>query len=1843
MVNLSTTKKRSSVTTLLTSSSSKLDGKRYFSYNLGSQSSPISQYSLESDANIATGFSNSSSSKRNLEHNLMESNCASNSNLASSAYVAGPQSAPPSLSKPFYSTSTTKTTAASSKTAILGGGPGKDTEPERVSDKTTIIHEIETNQRLPPPPPSLPSSPSLSSSSQVINVREITKGDRKEGGKEYNIVKSAATTTTTSKSSRQNSIEENSPEPIVEIKPSSSSADTSEPASSDCESSSSTRLVRRRTVRRYQQRATEEKEEEEEQEEKEGKSSNKRSTAQLTISISPGKKEIDTNDREEGFKSHFRTRQIGAYLGAKQHQQQVSTSSSSSKIAKCSITTNRKSTTISESLSSSTQKAASELKNATTEVKSAISSKQTMNSEHSTAANVEGLYSRTSAAVAATGVQPTFELDRLNQKNVLSESSRSIKVREQEESSVKHQRQSFSTRSILGGSGTTTISREAASSSCSRASEAAAKLVSASSSRLLSSHQNGSAKTSSSSSSSSSSTMSDLSNRQFKTSASLIVSGNQQESIASSSSLASANHSLARTTFHDESEEFSLASESLFSSPQVRSLAKETWRDFAELENHVLSSTVSFPTTKGLSTLSTRLFGRRLLSPISDGPQYPAISNSSSGQNLFEDPSLSRNNNNNNSNNQDNSTDVSSKIEQNSDFSNNRINGNYDRATEFGYTTDMARSNTTERSPSGDKIKELLNKAELHAKAASRPTTLVHHRYALKKDDNEDSSSHLSLSNSGKNNSDNNLIAREISGVKSEGEKELHKKQCKTGMSVSIGKIDQRMSDVCKELNECHDTKKAIDLLKMMIQMIEKAWSVPICGDDLGFRLCNSLREAGGLDIVLGFVQESENQGLLCQQNNLELAAEVEAAVAAVASTPPSNYFRFNKQRENQKSHLDLTSSVQAKNNNSPNQLKLNLSKITQSVEQSQNNMPSSGDETATKQTGGGGVKQDSDSDILTSDLGLDSASVESLSYVSANTSTDTAAQTANSQQLPNSSDLDGKLMIKQDAINKEQIEFDNKQIKTNDASSDNEELELENEIIIDKTNDQKIGGENLDDDQEANLRKEELVFLSARLLSQCLTSENRDYIVNNCLDPVIKLACNFTMMKSVQSKRLMSRSKIIRQSSTVVSNRTSPSASKIALNQPLPLPQVVAGGSIKEQSLSGSDYNQDSKQQQQQQQTPMKRNFADKDQMNQDDTQQQNKQTTDSDTHAIIGTEILQHLFKHSENTCSKIISLGGLQAILYGCRSSNTETLRHCASALVNLALYGGSDSQEIMIEQKAQVWLFPLAFNEDDNVQYYACLAIVVLVANQEIEADVLKSSTLDLVEPFVTSHEPRKFAESTTSHIHGQSASWLCKLIPLLESKREEARNLACFHFAMEAYIKREQGQTEVFKNIGAVEPLKKVGSSPRAIASKFACQALRLIGEKEPHRLSQQVPLWTSEDVIEWVGQIGFQNYKQAFMDSRVDGDLLLQIDEDMLRTDIGIQNGIIRKRFLRELNHLKKIADYSSVDKSGLCSLLLNNPSSNTPTSSPPTNITNGDFVQYIYTMVQLGVTRDNIHLLDCEQLLRECKVTNTIHRMKLALAIKELQEKSAILAASNETNSQDGADLKTLDVFVSYRRSTGSQLASLLKVHLQLRGFSVFIDVERLEAGKFDNNLLDSIKTAKNFILVLSPNALDRCIGDHECKDWVHKEIVAALTSNCNIIPIMDNFHWPDAEQLPEDMRSITYFNGVRWIHDYQDACVDKIERFIRGEIYDGSMMAGAQSTSSITSGCLQRGAGFMNYSATTPSIIATPSVSAANASAFQSNCSTSGYSSSSRAPSSFEILNTTNDYHPLSFASHN
>lgn len=97
----------------------------------------------------------------------------------------------------------------------------------------------------------------------------------------------------------------------------------------------------------------------------------------------------------------------------------------------------------------------------------------------------------------------------------------------------------------------------------------------------------------------------------------------------------------------------------------------------------------------------------------------------------------------------------------------------------------------------------------------------------------------------------------------------------------------------------------------------------------------------------------------------------------------------------------------------------------------------------------------------------------------------------------------------------------------------------------------------------------------------------------------------------------------------------------------------------------------------------------------------------------------------------------------------------------------------------------------------------------------------------------------------------------------------------------------------------------------------------------------------------------------------------------------------------------------------------------------------------------------------------------------------------------------------------------------SLLKVHLQVRGYSVFIDVEKLEAGKFEDKLIQSVQRARNFILVLSANALDKCMGDTGMKDWVHKvrrfPFSALRDCTCILIQQLNSISWNTSDQISE------------------------------------------------------------------------------------------------------------------------
>lgn len=91
-------------------------------------------------------------------------------------------------------------------------------------------------------------------------------------------------------------------------------------------------------------------------------------------------------------------------------------------------------------------------------------------------------------------------------------------------------------------------------------------------------------------------------------------------------------------------------------------------------------------------------------------------------------------------------------------------------------------------------------------------------------------------------------------------------------------------------------------------------------------------------------------------------------------------------------------------------------------------------------------------------------------------------------------------------------------------------------------------------------------------------------------------------------------------------------------------------------------------------------------------------------------------------------------------------------------------------------------------------------------------------------------------------------------------------------------------------------------------------------------------------------------------------------------------------------------------------------------------------------------------------------------------------------------------------DIFISYRREGGRELARSLKSELERRGYRVFLDFDELNDGIFDRRIMEAIDASPIFMVLLSPHALDRCVN---ADDWVRHEIEYALSHDRHVVPI--------------------------------------------------------------------------------------------------------------------------------------
>ena len=140
-----------------------------------------------------------------------------------------------------------------------------------------------------------------------------------------------------------------------------------------------------------------------------------------------------------------------------------------------------------------------------------------------------------------------------------------------------------------------------------------------------------------------------------------------------------------------------------------------------------------------------------------------------------------------------------------------------------------------------------------------------------------------------------------------------------------------------------------------------------------------------------------------------------------------------------------------------------------------------------------------------------------------------------------------------------------------------------------------------------------------------------------------------------------------------------------------------------------------------------------------------------------------------------------------------------------------------------------------------------------------------------------------------------------------------------------------------------------------------------------------------------------------------------------------------------------------------------------------------------------------------------------------------------------------------TYDIFISYRRDA-FESANLFATRLKALGYRVFFDVETMNAGKFNEQLLDVISKCKDFILVLSPNALDRCNDEG---DWVRRETMCAMEHKKNIIPIMlSDFIWP--AEMPKGMEELCNYQALAPApNTYYDLQVQRLRGYLKSKAH--------------------------------------------------------------------------------------
>ena len=166
----------------------------------------------------------------------------------------------------------------------------------------------------------------------------------------------------------------------------------------------------------------------------------------------------------------------------------------------------------------------------------------------------------------------------------------------------------------------------------------------------------------------------------------------------------------------------------------------------------------------------------------------------------------------------------------------------------------------------------------------------------------------------------------------------------------------------------------------------------------------------------------------------------------------------------------------------------------------------------------------------------------------------------------------------------------------------------------------------------------------------------------------------------------------------------------------------------------------------------------------------------------------------------------------------------------------------------------------------------------------------------------------------------------------------------------------------------------------------------------------------------------------------------------------------------------------------------------------------------------------------------------------------------------------QTASDRKTT-VFISYRRQGGFVLAKYIFDHLHAAGYDVFMDVQSLGAGEFEQTTLAEVAARDYFLLVLTSGSLKGIVHEN---DWLRKELMQAVKSGRTVVPVLaEKFKFEDRrvqevlKKLPPALQALPLFNAVRIPQpEYFDSAMERLRSFLKA-IADSAPSHGTNKSS--------------------------------------------------------------------------